>query len=240
MPWFIALCIALATAAPAETVRIGTEGAYPPYNFVDRGGTLRGFDIDVGTAICAEAELTCEWVIHPWSTIIPGLLKGQFDAIMAGMAATPKRAEKIAFSEGYEIGSSGAMFLSRHDTQLSDPATALVAVQTQTIHLDYLSDRGIRYVAYATPDELIEAVWAGSADMALGSISHFEQAIQHAGGVLKEVTTVEIETGDTIVGLRKEDVKLKQKIDAAIISLMADGTIDRLSEKWFSEGAGTY
>ncbi|MBT0957323.1 transporter substrate-binding domain-containing protein [Alphaproteobacteria bacterium KMM 3653] len=235
-----ALCLALALPASAQTLRIGTEGAFAPYNFIDNGGTLQGFDIDVGNAICAEAGLTCEWVLEPWASIIPGLLKHRYDAIMAGMAATPERAELIAFSAGYEDGGASALFVCPANAPLPNPETALIAVQTETIHLDYVKERGLRYVAYPHADDLAKAVATGAADLALGSTTHLRGLIQNAPGRLREVSSVEIDTGETIVGLRKEDVELKTKIDAAIITLRDDGTIAALRDKWFSAGAGTF
>ena len=66
-------------AALAREVRIGTEGAFPPYTFEDRAGVLRGFDIDLGEEICRRAALRCEWVVNDWETILPGLLAGKYD-----------------------------------------------------------------------------------------------------------------------------------------------------------------
>lgn len=230
-----------AFGAKAEQVRIGTEGAFPPYNFLDRAGTLRGFDIDVGTEICARASLSCSWVLNDWDTMIAGLLAGKYDAMMAGMAATPGRAGQMLLSEGYEPeGEVSALFIARHDYWNNDPSDALVAVQLETIHEDFLKARGLRFVTYATMLETVEAVWAGSADMAFGSTSFLESAIQNSGGVLREVAYQTLVGGATVAGFRPTDPHLKTKFDAAIRSMKADGTLERLSQKWFSAGHGTY
>ena len=80
-----AALLALTLSAEAQTVKLGSEGAYPPYNYVDEAGKLGGFDIDVGNEICKRASLTCEWVANEWDTIIPNLIAGNYDAILAGM-----------------------------------------------------------------------------------------------------------------------------------------------------------
>src|SRR5690606_31512748 len=74
------------TAAQAAPVRIATEGAYAPFNFVDDNGELAGFDVAVGNEICKRAELECVWVKNDWDSIIPNLVSGNSDAIMAGMS----------------------------------------------------------------------------------------------------------------------------------------------------------
>ena len=85
-----------------DVVRMGSEGAYPPYNFInDATGELDGFERELGDAICERAGLTCEWVINDWDTIIPNLVSGNYDTIMAGMSITEARKEVISFSQNY-------------------------------------------------------------------------------------------------------------------------------------------
>src|SRR5690606_3240261 len=97
-----AALLALGTTAQAqETVRIATEGAYAPWNFLNDAGEPAGFEIDLGNAICEQASLSCEWVINDWDSIIPNLLAGNYDVIMAGMSITDERLETIDFSQNY-------------------------------------------------------------------------------------------------------------------------------------------
>ena len=83
-----AAVLAFTGAAGAQTVRLGTEGAYAPWNFLDDSGQVAGFEIDLGNELCARAELECEWVVNEWDSIIPNLQAGNYDAIMAGMSIT--------------------------------------------------------------------------------------------------------------------------------------------------------
>ena len=85
----------LVGSAFAETVRMGTEGAYPPYNFINDNGEVDGFEKDVGDMLCIRANLDCVWVINEWDSIIPNLVSGNYDTIIAGMSITAERDEVI-------------------------------------------------------------------------------------------------------------------------------------------------
>ena len=102
----ILLSVALSTvigsgSALAADIRIGTEGAYVPWNYIDDKGELAGYEIDLGREMCKRAELSCEFVINEWDSIIPNLLAGNYDIIMAGMSVTDERKESINFSAEY-------------------------------------------------------------------------------------------------------------------------------------------
>ncbi|MEO1225995.1 MAG: transporter substrate-binding domain-containing protein, partial [Pseudomonadota bacterium] len=87
--------------AQDDVLRIGTEGAYPPWNATDASGDLIGFEIELGLALCAELGRTCEFVAQDWDGMIPALLNGRYDLIMAGMSITEERQQTITFSNGY-------------------------------------------------------------------------------------------------------------------------------------------
>ena len=97
----LAVSMLAAPAMAKDTIRIGTEGAYAPYNYVDDSGKLAGFEVELGNALCKEAGLTCEWVVNEWDSIIPNLIAGNYDGIMAGMSVTDERKKTIQFSEEY-------------------------------------------------------------------------------------------------------------------------------------------
>ena len=91
----------LATIANAKTIRIGTEGAYPPWNNLNTAGQLEGAEIDFGNEACLRMGVECEWVTQDWDGIIPALLNGKYDIIIAGMSITEERKEKVNFTNGY-------------------------------------------------------------------------------------------------------------------------------------------
>src|SRR5690606_37789225 len=98
----LAALAAFSTSASAqEVLRVGTEGAYAPWNFVNDAGELAGFEIDLANAICEQTGMTCEIVQNDWDSIIPNLVAGNYDTIMAGMSITEERLESINFTQDY-------------------------------------------------------------------------------------------------------------------------------------------
>ena len=90
-----------AAETTGKTIRIATEGAYPPFNYTNADGSLSGFDVDVANALCEQMQANCEIVAQDWDGIIPGLLAQKYDAVIAGMSITAERQEKVDFSEPY-------------------------------------------------------------------------------------------------------------------------------------------
>ena len=151
-------------AAPAlaqDTVRMGTEGAYPPYNFINDAGEVDGYERELGDMLCGMVEVNCVWVTNDWDSIIPNLTSGNYDTIMAGMSITDERDEVIDFTQNY-LPPTSSLYVS------SDPGADLmggvIAAQVNTIQAGYVAESGATLLEFATPDETVAAVRNGEAD----------------------------------------------------------------------------
>lgn len=227
-----ALVSLAAGPALAETVRLGTEGAYPPYNFLNDKGEVDGFERELGDELCKRAELDCTWVTNEWDSIIPNLVSGNYDAIMAGMSVTDERDEVIDFTnEYYPATPSVYVALSGVDV---DVDKGVITAQTNTIQAGHVASSGAMLVEFATPDETIAAVRNGEADAVLADKDYLAPIVAESSGELVMIGEVSV-GGGIGIGVRESDGELKAKLNEAINSMKADGTLNTLLAKWFTE-----
>ncbi|WP_299865056.1 transporter substrate-binding domain-containing protein [uncultured Roseobacter sp.] len=211
-----------------KTIRLGTEGAYPPYNFLNDAGEVAGFERELGDELCKRAELTCEWVTNEWDSIIPNLVSGNYDVIIAGMSITDERDEVIDFTQNYTQPDPSAYIATSEDADLTG---GVVAAQTNTIQAAFIAEGGATLVEFATPEETIAAVKNGEADAVLADKA-FLLPIAEADADLVLLEQEELIGGGIGLGLRESDAELKEKFNAAITTMKEDGSLNELLTKW--------
>ncbi|MDP7476761.1 MAG: transporter substrate-binding domain-containing protein [Candidatus Woesearchaeota archaeon] len=239
--------ILLSTSALADKIKIGTEGAYPPWNAKDESGKLIGFEIELANFLCIYMKHECTIVEQDWDGMIPALVMRKFDAIMAGMSITEERMKTINFSQGYasdgaslavmkgstlEGMDTSAINLSSTDAAtkkiLADLTTALagktVCVQTATIHQNFLESGLVgkpTIRTYKTQDEVNLDVAAGRCDAGLADILAITDFAEKSGKPV--VLTGPVYSGGPFgagvgVGIRKGDNSSAQgKKDAKLL-----------------------
>jgi len=251
------------SSAQADSIRIGTEGAYPPWNAKDESGKLIGFEVELANWLCIYMGADCTLVEQDWDGMIPGLIMRKYDAIMAGMSITDERMKTINFSQGYadEVASLAVMkgsSLEGMDTPKAinlsigggDVKKALktltaalagktIGVQTATIHQNFLESGDVGSVkvrTYKTQDEVNLDLAAGRIDAALAAAVAFTDYAEKSGKpvVLVGPTFSGGAFGNGVgVGIRKDDTDLLNRFNKAINTARKNGKISELAIKWF-------
>ena len=247
----------------ADKIKIGTEGAYPPWNSKDASGALIGFEIELGKELCAIMKHDCTFVEQDWDGMINALTVKKFDAIMAGMSITGERMKKISFSQGYadEVASLAVMKGSSLenlntpesinlslggssvDKALKTLTSALsgktVCTQTGTIHQNFLDSGDVGSVkvrTYKTQDEVNLDLTAGRCDVAFSAAATLTDYAEKSGKAV--VLTGPTFSGGILgngvgVGIRKSDTKLINDFNSAIDQARKKGIISKLAIKHF-------
>jgi len=223
-----ALALSTGIAFAGDVVRMGTEGAYPPYNFINDAGEVDGFERELGDELCARASLTCEWVVNDWDSIIPNLVSGNYDTIIAGMSITAERDEVIDFTSNYTQPDPSAYMAISGSADLTG---GVIAAQSNTIQSSYIASSGATLVEFATPEETIAAVRNGEADAVLADLAYLAPIADENADLMLVGDKVML-GGGVGMGIRESDGAMKAKFSAAIDSMKADGSLNALITKW--------
>jgi len=242
-----ALTVAIAAAAQAEDmrkVRIGTEGAYPPFNYIDSNGELVGFDVEIAKALCKAANYDCTFVVQDWDGIIPGLLADKYDAIIASMSITPKRKEVVDFTDKY-YNTPARFAVQRGDnfdlTEGSGLDGLRVGVQGATIHEDFVRATWPKaeVVTYGTQEEANADLVSGRVDLVMAdSVVLQEGFLKVEGGDCCEFFGLSYSDptyhGEGAgIAIRKDEPELVEGFNAAIAEIRNNGTYKSINDKYF-------
>ena len=241
---FVLCNMGVATAKDWPRIRFASEGARPPYNYLNGDSQLDGFEIDLAREICARLKAECSFVAQDWESLIPGLLAGQYDAVIAALEINDRRREKIAFSEPYLHMPSS--FVSARRRQIRDESPEGLAGRTIGVAADtpqqaYLEERYTKSTikTYDGIEAAMLDLAEGRIDVMFGekdAVTDFLKNRYEAKccKLLADAPRDPAIVGEGLgIGLRKEDADLRALIDKALGDVMADGTYAKLAEKYF-------
>ncbi len=253
-----------ALAGDWSKIRVGTEGAYEPWNYTNAAGELVGAELDLARDLCARMGADCEFVQQDWDGIIPALVQGKYDVIMAGMSITEERMKTISFSSAYMTepakmstikGSPLTTLSTAKNLNLDDDSAATkgtigtlnaalkglrLGVTAATIHEDFANTYlDVDLKIYPTQDEMNLDLSAGRIDAALSDSGTIEAYMGTPSGANVSFFGPNIFGGllgeGVGAGIRQGDSDLKAMFDKAIAEAAADGTISRISMQYFGK-----
>ncbi len=243
----LAVLIAFSTTAAysqeAKKIRIGVEGAYPPFSQIDTDGKLKGFDIDIANALCAELKAECVMVQQEFDAMIPGLLSRKIDAVIASMSITEERKKSVDFSDKYY--QTPARFVAKAGSKLEVSVAGLkgkrIGVQRTTIHDRFATATFTQseIVRYTKQDDAFLDLTAGRLDGALVDLmaanAGFLQTpagkgFAFLGPIYSDPKFFGVGAG---IAVRKADIALRDRLNVAIKAIRANGVYQKIQDKYF-------
>ena len=218
------------------TLRIGTEGQYPPFNYVDESGELKGFDIDIALALCARLEVECELVVQDWDGIIAALLDNRYDAIVASMSITGERRKVVSFTDRYY--SNQARFLATRDSRFdpSYPGGKTIGAQRGTVAAAWLEEHAgaAEVKLYDSQEDVFLDLSSGRLDAVFGDGLMLYEWLQSDGSDRYYLVGDGYSVDDGIgIAVRKEDNELRKALNTALADIVSDGTYAKINARYF-------
>ena len=226
-------------------IRVGVEGAYPPFSEVTPDGTLKGFDIDIAMALCEEIGAECVLVPQDWDGIIPALLARKYDAIIASMSITEERKKKVAFSEKYY--NTPAKFARKKGSGITISKAGLkgktVGVQRATTHDNFITGEfgdSVEIKRYGTQDEAYLDAIAGRVDLLLADSIAMDDGFlktdkgkgwEFVGPGYSDPKYFGVGAG---IAVRKSDGELAKLFSLAIKVIRSNGVYHMINGKYFA------
>ena len=235
---------ALSSAAlAADKLIIGTEGAYPPFNNLQADGTLTGFDIDIAKALCDEMKVECTFVAQDWEGIIPALQAKKFDAIIASMSITDERKQKVDFTDKYY--NTGPAIAVAKDSPLTDATEdgldgKTLGAQASTTHSNYAEAhfKKSELKLYPTSEEYKLDLINGRVDGVIDDVVVLSEWVKSPDGdcckILAALKPDPVINGvGAGIAIRKGEDALREKFNAAIQAIRANGKYKEINDKYF-------
>jgi polar amino acid transport system substrate-binding protein len=239
------IALAGAYSASAEEIKVGfSPEAYPPFYQQDASGAWGGWEVEIINAICSEEKLDCVLTPIPWDGLIPALTSKKIDAIMNSMSITDERKKTIDFSDKY-YNTPTAVIGAKDQKFGATPADLkgkVIGVQVSTVHAAYAKKHfadAAEIKEYQTQDEANQDLAAGRIDATQADSVALDSFLKSDAGKaccdLKGMVAPDLEIlGPGIgAGVRKDDTALKDKFNAGIKAIRANGKYQEITKKYF-------
>jgi histidine transport system substrate-binding protein len=243
----LTFCMAAGSVLAKEykELRFGVDPSYAPFESKAADGSLVGFDIDLGNAICAELKVKCKWVESDFDGMVPGLKANKFDGVISSMTVTPAREKVIDFSN--ELFSGPTSLVYKKGSGLSADTASLkgktVGYEQGTIQEAYakavLDKAGVKTQAYANQDQVYADLISGRLDASVQDMLQAElgflKSPQGAGYEISAAIDDPLLPSKTAVGIKKGNQALQTLLNKGIKALHDDGTYTKIQQKHFGD-----
>ena len=234
--------LTLTGMAMAETLKMGTNATFPPYEFYDDAtGEVVGIDAEVAAAICAKLGCELEIVDMDFDAIIPAVTTGKIDFGMAGMTVTEERLQSVDFTTSYATGIQSVIVkedseITSVDDLFAEGANHKIGVQQGTTGDIYCSgdieEAGLGTVErYKNGTDAVLALTSGKVDCVVIDNQPALKYVEANEGL--KILDTEYAVEDYAIALAK-DSELTEKINAALEELIADGTVQAIIDKYIA------
>ncbi|WP_435954424.1 arginine ABC transporter substrate-binding protein ArtJ [Dryocola sp. BD626] len=234
------LATAAFSATAADKINFGSSATYPPFESLDASNQIVGFDIDLANALCKQMQADCTFTNHAFDSLIPSLKFRKYDAVISGMDITPERSKQVAFSDPYYANSAVVIAKKGAFTSLADLKGKRIGMENGTTHQKYLQDKHpeIKTVSYDSYQNAIIDLKNGRIDGVFGDtavVNEWLKTNPQLGTVGEHVTDPQYFGTGLGIAVRPENQALLKKLNAALAAIKADGTYQKISDKWFPQ-----
>ena len=236
-----AFTAAIGHADTSKPIHFAMEPSYPPFEYMGDNNQIEGFDVDLANAICAELKTTCKFSSQPFDSLIPSLKYRKFDAIISGMDITPTRMKQVDFSQPYYENSAIFVTATGQFNSVDDLKGKTIGIQNGSTHEKYVIDNleptGVKVRNYDSFLNAFLDMTSGRVDAVFADTAVAKEWMAERGQGKYSPLGEEVKDADYFgigygIAVRKGD-ELKSKIDAALTTLKANGTYQKIHAKYF-------
>lgn len=226
-------------AGAAEKIRFASSATYPPFESLNSDNQIVGFDIDLAQALCQQMKAECTFTNNPFDSLIPALKFRRYDAVISGMDITPERSKQVAFTQPYYANSAVVIAQKGKYADIAALKGKRIGMENGTTHQRYLQDKHpeVKTVAYDSYQNAILDLKNGRLDGVFGDtavVNEWLKANPQLGTVGQAVTDPQYFGTGLGIAVRPDNQALLSKLNAALAAVKADGTLQKINDKWFA------
>jgi len=238
--FFLGLVLAKPATSQEAVLRVGTEGAYAPFNYFENG-KLVGFDTEIATALCAEMKMTCAFVPTDWDNIINNLQAGEYDVIIASLSITEERKKQVLFTDKYYsnairfVGQKGAV--ESNSTNPLDMKSKRIGAQKGSLaesHLLKKYARSARIRTYDNQEEAFRDLAGRKLDYVIVDALPAYDWLQSLDGQCCQFSSPPIYADEGIgMAVNLNNTALRDQLNTALATILQNGVYQQINARYF-------